>query len=274
MEYFTLNDGNKIPALGMGTFPLNHFSLVRAEFFAIAAGYELFDTSAAYGNERFLALGRLLSLKCRRNLFITSKISNHDRLCFSTAEALKRSLKRLRLDYLDLYLIHWPMPGFEQTWKDMVDLKKDGLIRSIGVANFHQHHLESLFRVSDVVPAVNQIELHPLLNQRPLVNFCAKHGIQVEAYSPVARMHEKLIKNSTLKALSEKYQKSVPQIIFRWNFQNHVIAIPKASKKARLIENISIFDFQLSEDDMNQIDTINANFRVRHDPDNCDFSRL
>ena len=274
MEYFTLNDGNRIPALGMGTFPLNRLSLVRAEFAALQVGYELFDTSTAYGNERWLGLGRLLSLKSRKNLFITSKISNYDRLHISAAEALKGSLKRLRLDYLDLYLIHWPMPGFEQTWKEMLELKKEGLVRSVGVANFHQHHLEALFKVSDIVPAVNQIELHPLLSQRPLVDFCTKHGIQVEAYSPVARMHEKLINNPTLKALSEKYRKTIPQIVFRWDFQHHIIAVPKASSKKRLLENISIFDFKLSDDDMARIDSVNIDFRVRHDPDNCDFSKL
>lgn len=274
MKYFLLNDGNKIPVLGMGTYPLNRFSLVHAELHALNAGYRLFDTSAAYGNEKWLGLGRLISFQKRDSIFITSKISNYDRRNYSTAEALKQSLRRLRLDYLDLYLIHWPMPGFEQTWLDMIELKKAGLIRSIGVANFNQHHLLDLMKISDTIPAVNQIELHPLLSQKPLVKFCSEKGIQVEAYSPVARMHQKIINNPILKTLSEKYQKSIPQIIFRWDFQNHIIAIPKASAKKRLDENISIFDFELSKEDMEQIDSINIDFRVRHDPDNCDFSKL
>jgi diketogulonate reductase-like aldo/keto reductase len=171
--------------------------------------------------------------------------------------------------------MHWPNPEtFLESWKQMEELYREGLCRAIGVCNFHEHHMEELISIAEILPVVNQIELHPLLSQKPLVNYCTSKRILIEAYSPLARMHKKLINNPIMVSLSEKYNKSVVQIILRWNFQNGIIVIPKTSNKERLKHNIDIFDFNISTEDMKTIDGINKNFRVRYDPDNCDFNRL
>lgn len=272
---FTLKNEVRMPALGMGTFPLNGIELSELVVQALQMGYELFDTSAAYGNESSLGQGLLLSRKPRSSFFLTSKVCNRDQYENRVEEALDQTLKQLRTDYLDLYLIHWPVPGlFQKTWLTLVEMQKQGKVRAIGVANFHPHHLEELARISDVVPAVDQVELHPLLSQQPLREYCRERGIQLEAYSPVARMHEKLILHPGWEALKKRYGKTVPQLILRWDFQHEVIAIPKASSPDRLRENLDIFDFELSEEDMAVIDGMNCNFRVRYDPDHCDMTKL
>ena len=153
-------------------------------------------------------------------------------------------------------------------------LNREGLVKSIGVCNFNKHHLINLLNVADITPAVNQIELHPLLSQPHLVNFCKEAGIQVEAYSPFARMHEKLIKNKLLVSIANHHQKTVPQIILRWNFQHGVVSVPKASSTTKLKENICISDFDLSVEEMKSLDLLNIDFRVRYDPDYCDFDKL
>ena len=156
----------------------------------------------------------------------------------------------------------------------MEKLYEEGLVRAIGVCNFHQHHLESLMSVAKIMPMVNQIELHPLLNQRPLVEFCKKNNILVEAYSPLARLDKNITENEVSKNLGKKYGKSITQIILRWDFQNGIISIPKSQSSDRLLENIAIFDFELTEEEMWNIDSQNQNLRIRHDPDNCDYSKL
>jgi len=153
-------------------------------------------------------------------------------------------------------------------------LYREGLVRAIGVCNFHEHHLKKLLENADVMPAVNQVELHPLLSQGNLVAFCKERGIQIEAYSPVARMHDKLIKNEILVSIANQHKRTVPQVILRWDFQHGIVSIPKSSHPARLKENIGIFDFNLSDEEMKLIDLLNIDFRVRYDPDNCDFSKL
>lgn len=275
MEYFILNNGIKMPAIGLGTFPMTRLELIRVFFQATACGYISFDTSAAYGNERWLGLAQWLSRKKRENLFFTTKLSNQQQREGNIRKALEDSLHLLKLDYVDLYLMHWPNPEtYLKSWKEMEKLYEEKLIRAIGVCNFHEHHLKKLFEVANIIPAVNQVEIHPLLSQKSLINFCKQYNIQMEAYSPLARMNDKLIKNKVLIDLAVKYGKTVTQIIFRWNYQNGVVVIPKTSNKKRLLENISFFDFELSNEDMKMIDNINCNFRVRHNPDNCDFSRL
>ncbi len=272
---FTLNNGVRMPALGMGTYPLNGVRLTGLVAGALHIGYELFDTGGAYGNEIWLGRGLFCSMKRRERYFLTSKVCNRDQYEDRVEEALELTLRRLRTDYLDLYLIHWPVPElFPETWLTLVKMQKQGKIRAIGVANFHQHHLEALAQVSDVVPAVNQVELHPLLSQQPLREYCQARGIQLEAYSPVARMHEKLIQDPRWPDLVSRYGKSIPQLILRWDFQHGVIPVPKASSLRRLRENLSIFDFELSEKDMAVIDGMNCDFRVRYDPDHCDMTRL
>lgn len=278
MEFFTLNNGLKMPVIGLGTFPMNRLELVKVFFQAISeenGAYRSFDTAAAYGNEKWLGWARTLSFKRRDEFFITTKLSNEQQRSGNIRRAIENSLKKLNIDYVDLYLMHWPNPGtYLHAWNEMEKIYKDGLAKAIGVCNFHDHHLAEILKIANVIPAVNQIELHPLLSQRPLVEFCKKRDIQVVAYSPLARMHKDLVENEILLNLARKYEKSVNQIIFRWNYQSNIIVIPKTSKKERLRENIDIFDFSISAEDMEKIESINKNFRVRYNPDNCDFTKL
>ena len=277
MEYFKLNNGVEIPAIGLGTYPMNRWEAARVVYKATSnkgGDYTSFDTAPAYGNERWVGVGLKLSCKKRRDLFITTKLGNQQRRG-DVKGALKKSLKRLNLKYIDLYLMHWPNPNtYIECYKQMEELYYSGLVRAIGVCNFNKHHLERLLDSAKVVPMVNQIEVHPLLTQKELISFCKQHNIQVQAYSPLARMDKRLIENKVLMQIAYKYNKTVPQVIFRWNYQCGVISVPKTSNIKRLLQNISIFDFELSAQEIEIIDSLNQNIRIRHDPDNCDFSKL
>ena len=275
MDTITLNNGVTMPMACMGTWPMNGLKLAWLVRKATQIGYRAFDAASAYSNEKWLGRGIRFCGKPRAELFVTSKLSNIEQRRGDIRAALQGTLRRVGLKYLDLYLMHWPNPEtFLASWKQMEVLYKEGLVRAIGVCNFHQHHLENLFKISDVIPAINQIELHPMLPQVELRDFCKNQGIQVEAYSPLARMHEKLIRNNVLVSLAEKYGKSVPQVVLRWDFQHGLISVPKSSSPVRLKANVDIFDFSLSGSEMVAIDSLNINLRVRHDPDNCDFNRL
>ena len=275
MKSITLNNKIEMPLLGMGTYPLKGLKFVLLVLKAYELGYRSFDLAPAYGNEKWFGLALRFCGKRRKNLFITTKLSNAAQRTGDVRAAFHNSLKKLGIKYLDLYLMHWPVPGlYESSWKQMEVLYKEGLVRAIGVCNFHEHHFKKLLDNANVIPAINQIELHPLLSQTDLVMFCREKAIQVESYSPVARMHDKLIKNETLVSIADRHQKSVPQVIFRWDLQHEIVAIPKSSSLVRLKENISIFDFVLSDQEMDLIDLLNIDFRVRYDPDNCDFSVL
>jgi len=275
INHITLNNGVQMPMIGMGTFSINGLKLVLLVRKAVKMGYSSFDTASAYGNEKWLGRGIRFSGKSRAKLFITTKLSNRDQRSGNIRTAFQNSLLRLGMKYLDLYLMHWPNPEtYLTSWKQIETLYKERLIRAIGVCNFHISHLESLLEIADVVPAVNQIELHPLLSQTNLVKFCIKYGIKITAYSPLARMNDKLINNEVLIDIAKKYKKTVPQIILRWDYQRQIISIPKSSNPVRLKQNISIFDFSLLEDEINLINKVNINFRIRHNPDNCDFSKL
>lgn len=275
MNNITLNNGIEMPLVGMGTFPLKGLKLALLVRKAVKLGYCSFDLASAYGNEKWFGHGMKFCGKHRSELFITTKLSNTDQRCGDIRYAFQNSLTRLGIKYLDLYLMHWPVPNlYLLSWKQMEVLYKEGLVRAIGVCNFHQHHLKNLLDIADVIPAVNQVELHPLLSQFDLVKFCKRAGIQVEAYSPVARMHDKLIMNEILVSIANQHQKTVPQIILRWDFQHGIVSVPKSSNPDRLKENISIFDFNLSDEEMKLIDLLNIDFRVRYDPDHCDFSKL
>lgn len=264
-----------MPAVGLGTYPMQGKELLLTTMRAARMGYTSFDTSNAYGNEYYLGWGLMLCGRRRKNLFITTKLSNKQQRTGDVRKALQDSLTNLHTDYVDLYLMHWPNPDtYLESWKQMENIYEEGLARAIGVCNFHQHHLETLLAHGKIVPAVNQIERHPLLSQKPLLDYCKQKGIAVTAYSPLARMHDTLIHNPALEAIAKAHGKSVTQIILRWDIQCGIATIPKTANKARLKENISLFDFALSEEEMNIIDGINQNFRVRHDPDNCDFSML
>lgn len=275
MTKFLLNNKLEIPAIGLGTFPMKGITLVRTVLRSISIGYTSFDTASAYGNEKALGYALKLCRKRRNELFITTKLSNHQQRNGSVRDALKKSLSNLKLRYVDLYLMHWPNPGtFLDSWIQMEKLYKEGYCKAIGVCNFHKHHLEMLLEVATVIPAVNQIEHHPLLTQENLVSFCRSLDIKVEAYSPLARMDEKLLNNTPIRELARKYSKTVPQIILRWNLQRGIISIPKTENKQRLKENINVFDFKLQDEEIALISSQNKDYRVRHDPDNCDFSKL
>jgi len=275
MHNILLNNGVEMPMIGMGTWPLNGLKLAWLVRKAAQVGYRAFDTASAYVNEKWLGRGIRFCGIPRAELFVTSKLSNTEQRQGDVRASFQGNLKRLGLEYLDLYLMHWPNPGtYLDSWQQMAALYKNGLVGAIGVCNFHQHHLEALVDVSDVIPAINQIELHPMLPQVELRDFCKRQGIQVEAYSPLARMHETLIGNSVMVSLAGKYGKSVPQVILRWDFQHGIISIPKSSSRVRLQSNADIFDFDLDDCEMDAVDSLGINLRVRYDPDNCDFSKL
>jgi len=276
LKNIILSNGMEMPPIGFGTFPMRKTELIGAVWNGVKSGYTLIDTATAYRNEIELGIAlRRYSSKRKKQLCISTKISNRQQETKDVRAALKRSLLKLGLKQIDIYMLHWPLPGYyPDTWKQMEELYDEGLIRTIGVCNCHQHHLETLMEKCRIVPMINQIELHPLLSQKPLRDFCAENHIAVEAYSPTARMDKKLVEHPTLKRIALSHDKTVVQVILRWNYQNNVIPIIKSSNPERMKANIDIFDFVLSEEDMNDIDAMNENYRVRHDPDNCDFSKL
>ncbi len=277
MHNILLNNGLEIPAFGLGTFPMKRFELFWAVYYALKSGYTSFDTASAYSNEAWLGFSlkfwRLFGLG--KSVFLTTKLSNIEQRTMEVEDALIGSMQRLGIKVLDLYLMHWPNPNtFVESWKKMEKLYSKGLVKAIGVCNFHQHHLETLLKSANVIPVINQIELHPLLSQEMLRTFCTEKGIAVEAYSPVARMNPRLIENKILVKIAQKYRKTVPQIIFRWDIQHGLITIPKSSSQTRIKENIDIFDFELSQPEMCEIDSLNEDFRVRYNPDTADLTKL
>lgn len=271
----TLYNGVKMPWFGLGVFKVEEGpELVHAVKFAIKQGYRSIDTAAIYGNEE--GVGQAIrdaineyGIK-RNELFITSKVWNSDLGYESTIAAYETSLKKLDLDYLDLYLVHWPVEDkYIEAWRALETLYSEGRVRAIGVSNFQIHHLEKVMKNAEMKPMVNQVEYHPHLIQRDVKAFCDNNGIQFEAWSPL--MQGQLFDHPLLKDLANKYNKSVAQIILRWDLQNEVVTIPKSTKEQRIIENSTVFDFELTAEDMDQISSLNENHRVGPDPDNIDF---
>lgn len=271
----TLSNGVKMPWLGIGVFKVEEGpELVNAVKFAIKNGYRSVDTAAIYGNEegvgQAIREGLTEAGLSREDLFVTSKVWNADLGYEATIAAYETSLAKLGLEYLDLYLIHWPVEGkFKDAWRALETLYKAGKIKAIGVSNFQIHHLEELMKDAEIKPMINQVEYHPRLTQKELQAFCQDNGIQLEAWSPL--MQGQLLDNPVIQELAEKHGKSVAQIIIRWDLQNGVITIPKSTKEHRIIENSSVFDFELSAEDMDRMNELNQNLRVGPDPDNFDF---
>lgn len=285
-DCITLSNGVKMPRIGMGTYPLQGEMMTKAVVAASKFGYRAFDTAYAYGNENSLGESLLMVYQMtdlnRSNIFLTSKIGetlDHGRpdckLFYASyenerknikgivAKQLDRTLKNLRTDYLDLLLIHWPHPDYLlEIWDAMVDQYRSGRVRAVGVSNCREWHLKRIIEFNSICPMVNQIELHPLNTKKELISYCKKAGIQVEAYSPLLVMKRDLMDSICLKKLSAKYNKTVPQIILRWDIQQQVVPIPKSANPKRLKENIDLFDFSLTEEDMLSIDALNKNFRV------------
>lgn len=267
----TLHNGIEIPYVGLGVFQMKDpRETVEAVKTAIDSGYLSVDTAAVYENEESVGEGVKESRARREDLFITSKVWNSDQGYDTTLKAFETSLKKLDMDYMDLYLIHWPVDGkYNDTWKALERLYSEGLVKSIGVSNFHQHHLEDLMKNSNEKPVINQIECHPRLNQEKLQAFCQEENIAVEAWSPIAQ--GRVLDEPTLKQIAEKHGKSSAQIILRWHLQNDVVIIPKSVHANRIKENADLFNFQLSTDEMNQINDLNQDERFGPDPDNFDF---
>lgn len=258
-----MNDGNKIPALGFGTYKATEEEGRESVKRALREGYCLIDTAARYNNETAVGKGLKDSGVPREEIFLTTKVWRDQMGYKNTIEAFSESLSKLGLDYIDLYLIHWPAnaKNFEnwqevnaQTWRAMEELQMDGKVKSIGVSNFWPEHLGALFQTARVLPVVNQIEFHPGYWQPAVTSFCKRHHIVVEAWSPLAR--GKVFGNDVLQSLAGKYGKSVSQVCLRWVVQHGAIPIPKSTTTARIEENLQIFDFQLTETDMRQIDAI------------------
>ena len=272
-RYVHLNDGMKIPTLGFGTWKIQDNEAPNVIEEALAAGYRLIDTASIYANEVGVGIGiRQSSLK-REELFLTTKVWNSDHGYDATLRAMEASLNRLKVSYVDLYLIHWPGVNSEKyipTWKALERLRREGLARSIGVSNLTISHLERLISETGIVPAVNQIELHPYFQQKELRAFHEKHKIVTESWSPLARGN--FIQDKVIIKLSEKYQKSWAQIVLRWHYENGLIAIPKSINSIRILENLNIFDFNLDPHDlenMNQLDR--ADGRTGPDPLTANF---
>lgn len=271
-----LNNGIEMPKLGLGVFRVEDSDeLVNAVKVAIKNGYRSIDGAAIYGNEEAMGEGIRQGIKeagiSREDLFITSKVWNADLGYESTIAAYEASLNRIGVEYLDLYLIHWPVEGkYKEAWKAMEYLYKQGRVKAIGVCNFQVHHLEDLLKDAEIKPVINQVELHPYLSQKEVREFCESNNIQVEAWSPLMAGNG-LLEDETLKEIANKYNKTTAQIVLRWDLQSHVITIPKSTNEGRLLQNIDIFDFELSKEDMEKIDSLNKGLRVGPDPDNFDF---
>ena len=270
-ETITLHNGVKMPQLGFGVFKVkNGNETVESVKKAIEAGYRAIDTAAIYENEE--GVGQAIR-ECgvpREELFITSKVWNTEQGYETTLKAFEDSLNRLGLEYLDLYLIHWPgKDKYLETWRALEKLYKDGKVKSIGVSNFHVHHLENLLANSEVKPVVNQIELHPLLTQVEIRDYCAKHEIKVESWSPLGRGN--LLEEPTINHIAKKHGKSSAQVLIRWHLQHDLVVIPKSITPSRIKENAQVFDFSLSLNEMNQIDALNKNERFGSNPDELLF---
>jgi len=263
-----LNNGIEIPSLGFGVFKVAEGEQVYdAVLEALKCGYRLIDTAAAYGNEE--GVGRALkdSGLSREEVFITTKLQNKDQGFENTLAAFETSLKKLGTDYIDLYLIHWPgKDKYVESYKAMEKLYKEGRVKAIGVCNFHIPHLKNLITICQVKPVIDQIELHPLMNQKEIRYFCKQNDIQVEAWGPLMQGKGDL-SAPVFQELGVKYSKSPAQVILRWHHQNDVLVIPKSVTPARIKENLDIFDFELSAEDMEKINAHNEDRRLSADPD-------
>ncbi len=263
MKSITLSNNTTIPVVGYGTWKSKPEECVDGVKHALLNGYTHIDAAAIYGNEQQVAQGIIASNKAREEFFITSKVWNSERGYDKTMAAFEKTIADLQVGYLDLYLIHWPANALQfenseelnaETWRALEDLYKQGKVKAIGVSNFKVNHLKALEKTQTITPMVNQIEFHPGCMHEDIVNYCRQHNIAVEAYTPLA--NGDVFKNETLIALAQKYNKSISQLVLRWVVQNDVIVLTKSVTPARIIENLNIFDFEISEEDMNCINAI------------------
>ncbi len=264
-----LQDGNTMPQLGLGVYKVDNNIAAPLVSHALQNGYRLIDTASMYENEVGVGQGIVDSGVPREEVLVATKFWMDDLGFENTLKAFDKSLKLLGLDYLDFYLIHWPAPKrgllYVESWKAMEKLKNEGLIRSIGVCNFHTHHIDEILKVAEHKPVLNQIELHPWLTQENAIAYDNAHSIVTQAWSPLAR--GKILDEPMLEAMAIKHGKSVAQIVLRWHIQRGVAVIPKSNSKERIVENMNVFDFELSAEDVDAITALNTNFRTGVDPE-------
>ena len=261
-----LNNDLEMPRLGLGVYLMDPGEETRqAVMTALEEGYRLIDTAAMYGNERDVGRAVQESSVPREGVFVTTKLWNSDHGYDRALRAFDKSLQLLDMEYIDLYLIHWPVEGLrKETWRAMEKLYNDGKCRAIGVSNYTISHLTELLDCADVPPTVDQVEFSPFLYQKDLLEFCQSKDIRLEAYSPLTRT--KKFNNSIIQQMAQKYQKSPAQIMIRWALQHEVIVIPKSSHRERIRENARVFDFSISEEDMKTLNGLNQNYHVSWDP--------
>lgn len=276
----TLNNGVVVPQVGLGVWNAKDGEeATRAVETAIEAGYRLIDTAAVYGNEMGVGEGIRRSGVKREELFVTTKVWNSDQGYKKTLKAFDTSLEKLGLDYVDLYLIHWPMPEVDRyldTWKALEELHQSGRVKAIGVCNFAIEHLERLMQKAEILPAVNQVELHPYFQQVAMREFCKGNDIAVESWSPLggpggggSRKNDvtPLLEHPVIAKIGDKYNKTTAQVIIRWHLQNDLIVIPKSVHEERIVQNIDVFDFELTEEDMSAINSLETGVRGGFDPE-------
>ena len=298
MDSFTLNNGMKVPCIANGPmvlgygkgYPKTLFGRVWRKLFSepiqsrnyihavsesIKMGFNWIDYSSSYGDGSLIRKAIKDSGVKRSNLLLTARVSNHEQVYKDIRECVELQMKGLGTEYIDVLMFHLPVPEYcVKTWKQFENLYEEGIGRSIGVANCHQHHIEKILNVCNVPPMLNQIEVHPLFSQKELINYCKSMNIQVQAYTPIARYDDRLMRLTKLRAIGAKYNKSIPQVILKWHIMGGVIPVIRSMNVNHLQNNIDIFDFDLTNEEFAYIDSININSRLRFDPDNCDFSIL
>jgi 2,5-diketo-D-gluconate reductase A len=268
-----LNNGQRIPQFGFGVFLVKPKDTEAAVSAALQAGYRHIDTAEMYGNEKQVGEAIRRSGLDRSEVYVTSKLNNDAHRPDDARSAFDESLKALGFDYLDLFLIHWPLPtrydgDYISTWKTLEEFYRDGRARSIGVSNFQPHHLRRLHQETEIRPAVDQIELHPFLTQEDVTGFCAEHQIAIEAWSPLGRGND--LADPTINSIARRVGKTPAQVILRWHIERGNIIFPKSVQPDRVRENIDIFDFELSGEDVEAITALNRNERVGPNPDKFD----
>ncbi len=267
LKEFSLNNGQKIASLGFGTWELDTEAVcVPAVTQALESGYRVIDTAARYMNEAFVGKALAQSGLKREDYHLTTKVWVTDFGYEQTLRAFEKSLKKLNLDYVDLYLLHWPVEGFRESWKALEKLQDEGLTKAIGVCNFEIDHLQALQAVANTKPVINQVETHPLFQQRDLLSYLQEQEILLEAWSPLGRGDSTLLTNPVLQEIATAHQKDVGQIILRWHLQRGTLAIPRSSKPTRVASNFQIYDFELSQEQMAAINALDTNQRSAGDP--------
>lgn len=270
VKYMELINEVKMPAIGIGTYKTgSDEETAHAVKFAIEAGYRHIDAAAFYGNEIGVGKGIKESGVKREDIFLVTKLWNDDHGYDKTMEAFNKSLERLQVEYLDLYLIHWPTKLNSETWRAFEELYESGKVRAIGVCNFKEGHLEELKESAKIMPMVNQMEVHPFNTRKKLREYCKVNNIQMVAWSPISR--GRVLTNELLIKLSEKYSKTITQIVLKWHIQNGVVPIPKSSNEGRIKENFEVFDFEIAKEDMELIASLNEDKSVTAGPDNTTF---